>query len=74
MSQSAETLVGRIVRYRPLALSHMANAERAASDHGLCTRIEGGEDNPAIAWVVWDHTYAPVWEIAGEIEPAEGVK
>lgn len=59
-------LIGRIVRYTEAALKYKANPERAARERGLCTRIED-----SIAWVTWDHTYAPVWEIARELEPAE---
>ena len=57
-------LVGRIVRYTPLALKHKADPERAARMRGVCTCIED-----TVVWVVWDHTYAPVWEIASELEP-----
>ena len=57
-------LVGRIVCYTASALAHKANPERAANERGLCVRIED-----TIAWIVWDHTYAPVWEYASEIEP-----
>ena len=66
MSQSAQTLVGRIVRYTPVALAHMASPERAAKVRGLCTKSED-----TVAWVVWDSTYAPVWEMASEIEPED---
>lgn len=67
-------LKGRIVRYRPLALRRKTNPERAARARGLCTMIEGGEGSPVIAWVVWDQSYAPAWEIAGELELAGEVK
>ena len=60
-------LTGRIVRYTALALTHKANPERAARERGLCTKIE-----ESIAWIVWDHTYAPAWEYAVNLEAGEG--
>ena len=62
-------MVGRIVRYTALAVARAASPERAARERGLCVRIED-----TVAWVVWDHTYAPVWEIANELEPGEAIR
>lgn len=70
MNTQAENLVGRIVRFTPRALKNMCNPELARHSRGLCTRVT----DDSIAWVVWDHTYAVVWELAASLEPAGGGK
>jgi len=62
----AETLTGRIVRFTPRTLKNMANPELAKRSRGLCTRLT---DEGTIAWIVWDGTYAAVWELAANLEP-----
>lgn len=57
---------GQIVRYTQTACEGKQSPERAAQDRGLCVSLES-----TIAWVIWDHTYAPIWEIASELERAQ---
>jgi len=59
-------MVGKRVRYTPAATAGMMCPERATKERGLCVGLEAG-----IAWVVWAHAYAPIWEIASELQLAE---